>query len=72
VSSIVRITSICPLPKMLPDHALGELNEQPLVNLNLSPEWLELRAVIVTALEPQPEAKEGVLRAIRSAGNGEA
>src|SRR5215211_9245196 len=23
VSSIVRITSICPLPKMLPDHALG-------------------------------------------------
>src|SRR5215211_1235679 len=22
VSSIVRITSICPLPKMLPDHAL--------------------------------------------------
>jgi hypothetical protein len=22
-SSIVRITSICPLPKMLPDHALG-------------------------------------------------
>ena len=51
---------------------LGELNEQPVVNLNLSPEWLELRAVIVTALEPQPEAKEGVLRAIKSAGNGEA
>jgi hypothetical protein len=51
---------------------LGELNEQPVVNLNLSPEWLELRAVIVTALEPHPEAKEGVLRAIRSAGNGEA
>src|SRR5215211_6669063 len=24
-SSIVRITSICPLPKMLPDHALGRL-----------------------------------------------
>ena len=51
---------------------LGELNEQPVVNLNLSPEWLELRAVIVTALEPHPEAKESVLRAIKSAGNGEA
>jgi hypothetical protein len=51
---------------------LGELNEQPVVNLNLSPEWLELRAVVVTALEPHPEAKEGVLRAIKSAGNGEA
>src|SRR5215208_289493 len=26
-SSIVRITSICPLPKMLPDHALVHLGE---------------------------------------------
>jgi transposase len=25
VSSIVRITSICPFPKMLPEHALGPL-----------------------------------------------
>ena len=25
MSSIVRITSICPLPKMLPDHALVNL-----------------------------------------------
>ena len=24
-SSIVRITSICPFPKMLPEHALGNL-----------------------------------------------
>jgi hypothetical protein len=30
---------------------LGELDERPVVNLNLSPEWLELRAVIVAALE---------------------
>jgi hypothetical protein len=51
---------------------LGELNEQPVVNLHLSPEWLELRAVIVTALGPHPEAQESVLRAIKSAGNGEA
>jgi hypothetical protein len=25
----------------------GELDERPVVNLNVSPEWLELRAVIV-------------------------
>jgi hypothetical protein len=28
VSSIVRITSICPLPKMLPDHALADRLER--------------------------------------------
>ena len=28
----------------------GELDERPVVNLNISPEWLELRAVIVGAL----------------------
>jgi hypothetical protein len=49
---------------------LGELDERPVVKLNLSPEWLELRAVIVAALEPHSEARESVLRAIRGAGNG--
>jgi hypothetical protein len=49
---------------------LGELDERPVVNLNLSPEWLELRAVIVAALEPHSEAREAVLRAIGGAGSG--
>jgi hypothetical protein len=40
---------------------LGELDERPAVNLNVSPEWLELRAVIVTALEPHPEALGAVV-----------
>jgi hypothetical protein len=44
---------------------LGELSEAPQVNLNVSPEWLQIRAVIVTALEAHPEAKNSVLRAIR-------
>jgi len=43
---------------------LGELDERPVVNLNVSPEWLELRAVIVGALEPHPEARGAVLRAL--------
>ena len=51
---------------------LGELDERPVVNLNVSPEWLELRAVIVTALEPHPDARGAVLRALESADNGRA
>ena len=43
---------------------LGELDERPVVNLNVSPEWLELRAVIVGALEPHPDARGAVLRAL--------
>src|SRR5919112_1342791 len=49
---------------------LGELDERPVVNLNVSPEWLELRTVIVGALDLHPEARGAVLRAIEEAGNG--
>ena len=49
---------------------LGELDERPVVNLNVSSEWLELRAVIVTALEPHPEAMSAVVGALEGAGNG--
>ncbi len=48
----------------------GELDERPVVNLNISPEWLELRAVIVGALEPHPAAHRAILRALESVGNG--
>jgi transposase-like protein len=48
----------------------GELDERPVVNLNFSPEWLELRAVIVGALEPHPAAHSAVLRALESTSNG--
>jgi hypothetical protein len=48
----------------------GELDERPVVNLNVSPEWLELRAVIVGALEHHPAAHRAVLRALESEGNG--
>jgi hypothetical protein len=50
----------------------GELDERPVVNLNISPEWLELRTVIVGALEPHPAAQESVLRALESVDNGAA
>jgi hypothetical protein len=49
---------------------LGELSDQPQVNVLVSPEWLELRAVIVTALESHPEALRAVVGALESGGNG--
>ncbi len=51
---------------------LGELDERPQVNVLVSPEWLELRAVIVTALEPHPQALRAVVGALESGGNGRA
>ena len=48
----------------------GELDERPVLNFSVSPEWLELRAVIVGVLEPHPAAHRAVLRALESAGNG--
>ena len=48
----------------------GELDERPVVNLNVSSEWLELRTVIVGALEPHPAAHRAVLRALESGVNG--
>ena len=38
-----------------------------MVNLNVSPEWLELRAVIVGALAPHPEALGAVVGALEGA-----
>jgi hypothetical protein len=48
----------------------GEIDERPVVNLNVSPEWLELRGVIVGALESYSEARGAVLSALEGAGNG--
>jgi transposase-like protein len=48
----------------------GELDERPVVNLNVSPQWLELRAVIVGALEPHPAAHRAILRALEDVGDG--
>jgi hypothetical protein len=49
---------------------LGELDDRPQVNILVSPEWLELRAVIVGALEPHPQARGAILRALEGVGSG--
>lgn len=51
---------------------LGELDEGTTVNVLASPEWLELRTVIVATLEPHQEARSAVLRTIEGTGNGRA
>ena len=48
----------------------GELDERPVVNLNLSPEWMELRTLIVGALDAHPQARGDVLSALEGAGDG--
>lgn len=43
----------------------GQLNEAPQVNFLLSPEYMELKQVIIEALEPYPEARQQAARALR-------
>jgi hypothetical protein len=43
----------------------GKLAGQSQINITLNAEWIELRTVIIRALEPFPEAKEVVVNAIR-------
>jgi hypothetical protein len=47
-----------------------ELDRTPTLNLHLNPEWIELRTVIVGALDGHPDARSDVLAAISSAGDG--
>lgn len=43
---------------------LGQLDERPQVNLVISPEWLQVRAALLTALAFHPEARRAVTTAL--------
>ena len=50
---------------------LGELDERPVINILLSPQWLEVRGVLMTALAPFPAARAAVASALlRVEGDG--
>ncbi len=49
---------------------LGDLDERPVVNVVLSPEWLSLRLVIVQALADHPEAQRAVVMALSASAGG--
>ena len=44
----------------------GKLSSQPQITIINNPEWVELRAVILTALDDFPDAKQRVTDAIRA------
>lgn len=46
------------------------IQEAPTVNLSLNAEWVELRGVLVVALEAYPDARDAVVRALEDAGHG--
>lgn len=43
----------------------GKLASQPQITIINNPEWIELRGMIIAALDPYPEAKEALVNAIR-------
>jgi len=43
----------------------GKISNQPQITIINSPEWVELRTCIITALDPFPQAKGAVIDAIR-------
>jgi len=47
---------------------LGELQDGATLNLYVNPVWIDLRAVILTALEPYPEAKGALIDALSRPG----
>lgn len=49
----------------------GELNRAPRVNVILSPEWARLRAIIISALAPCPDARLAVAARLIEAGGGQ-
>lgn len=42
----------------------GQLHDNPQITIINNPEWVELRTLIIMALEPYPEAREAVVHAI--------
>jgi hypothetical protein len=51
---------------------LGDLDERPVVNILIAPEWLSVRTTLLRALQPYPEARTAVAAALTGVerGNG--
>ena len=48
----------------------GELQDRQTVNVLINPQWVEIRGVILQALEPHGEAREAVAMALGTVTNG--
>ena len=49
---------------------LGELQQEGTINVTVSPEWVSLRAVILSAVTPYPEAARAVVMALAGPEGG--
>ena len=51
---------------------IGELDERPVINVLLDPQWLAIRTALLAALLPYPEARAGAAQSLLAleAGNG--
>lgn len=49
----------------------GELDERPVVNVLVSPQWIEVRAVLLGALSPYPEARAAAAEALLEVSSGQ-
>ncbi len=47
---------------------LGDLDERPVINLLIAPEWLQMRTTIIRALDSYPEARQAVVLALSAHG----
>jgi hypothetical protein len=50
---------------------LGQLEDRPVINILLSPQWVEVRTLLLAALAPYPEARAAAAQALLGAGDGE-
>ncbi len=50
----------------LQGRLMGQIRETTTVNVTLSAEWLSLQAVILSALEPHPDARQAVAAALEA------
>jgi hypothetical protein len=48
----------------------GELQDRQTVNILINPEWVEIRGVILQALEPHVKARKAVAKALGAVANG--
>jgi len=60
-----RNTPVRPILDRLMAELEGKISSQPQITIINNPEWVELRTVIITALDPYPQAREAVVNAIR-------
>jgi hypothetical protein len=44
--------------------AEGKIDDRPQINILIDPQWIELRTLIIKALEPYPAAKEAIVHAL--------